>query len=60
MARQDSPIASEAQFLPGETLVMTISVAGDEDPGASIDLVEPRAANAAATRRRARPRSGPS
>jgi len=54
MARQDSPIASEAPVRPGEPLDLTSSVAGEEDPGASIDLVEPRGSE-----RRRDPAAGP-
>jgi hypothetical protein len=41
-AKDDSLLGSTKPARPGEPLDLTTSVAGEEDPGASIDLATPR------------------
>lgn len=40
-ARDDSPMASRKPARPGDPIDLLTSVAGEEDPGASIDLAVP-------------------
>ena len=41
-AREDSLLGSNHPARPGDPLDLQTSVAGEEDPGASIDLAQPR------------------
>ena len=42
MARNDSPSHSSVPARPGDPIDLLTSVAGEEDPGASLDLAAPR------------------
>ncbi|MBC5783181.1 hypothetical protein H8N03_09520 [Ramlibacter sp. USB13] len=41
-AKDDSPLGSSKPARPGDPLDLATSVAGEEDPGASIDMAQPR------------------
>jgi hypothetical protein len=42
MAKNDSPPGNASPARPGDPIDLATSVAGEEDPGASIDLATPR------------------